>query len=216
MQIGIVKGQIVSTKKTDRLQGIKILVVQPFEIESFQEKGNPFASLDNIGAGEGDVVMVVGGSSARQTDVMSDKPTDSTIVAILDSVDILGKRVFDKSAYEKTKYLQEIENGKKTDDGTGEQTAQNPQENIVLKKERKETREKPVTVKPEDIRISEEQTGNPESKHIEETGEATESPLVNATKLQSRHAAQKKIRRPKEKPAGAEKNNFAENNAERL
>ena len=97
MQLGIITGQIVSTKKANQLNGIKILIVQPLDIVTFKENGRAVASLDTVGAGEGEVVMLVNGSSARMTDTMSDKPTDSTIVAIIDSVDIHGIRVFDKS-----------------------------------------------------------------------------------------------------------------------
>ncbi|MEA5001909.1 MAG: EutN/CcmL family microcompartment protein [Christensenella sp.] len=98
MQLGIVKGQVVSTKKAQRLDGIKILIVQPLDVLTFEESGRAVASLDTVGAGEGEVVMLVGGSSARMTDTMSDKPTDCTIVAIIDSVDIGGGRMFDKAS----------------------------------------------------------------------------------------------------------------------
>lgn len=97
MQLGIVKGQVVSTKKAHRLDGIKILIVQPLDVLTFEESGRAVASLDTVGAGAGEVVMLVNGSSARMTDTMSDKPTDSTIVAIIDSVDIENGRVFDKA-----------------------------------------------------------------------------------------------------------------------
>lgn len=97
MQLGRVCGQIVSTKKSENLSGFKILVVQPISLETFEEKGAPFVSLDTIGAGEGEVVMVVSGSSARQTKLTDAKPVDNSIVAIIDSVDIGGERVFDKA-----------------------------------------------------------------------------------------------------------------------
>ena len=40
--------------------------------------------------------MLVGGSSSRQTDVTENKPVDQTIVAIIDSVDVNGSRIFEK------------------------------------------------------------------------------------------------------------------------
>ncbi len=98
MQLGRVCGQVVSTKKAEKLMGFKILVVQPISLDTFEEKGAPFVSLDTVGAGEGEVVMIVGGSSARQTALTDAKPTDSSIVAIIDSVDIEGVRRFDKFA----------------------------------------------------------------------------------------------------------------------
>jgi len=97
MNLGRVCGQVVSTKKSENLMGFKILIVQPISLETFEEKGAPVVSIDTIGAGEGEVVMMVSGSSARQTAITDAKPTDNSIVAIIDSVDIGGKRVFDKA-----------------------------------------------------------------------------------------------------------------------
>jgi len=96
MKIGIIKGQVVSTDKSERLEGIKLLIVQPYDIKRFKEEGQPFVSLDSVGAGDGDVVIVVGGSSARNADNMKDKPVDSCIIGIVDSIDIAGKLVYMK------------------------------------------------------------------------------------------------------------------------
>jgi len=97
MTLGRVCGQIVSTKKSVNLEGFKILVVQPISLDTFEEKGAPIVSLDTIGAGEGEVVMMVSGSSARQTVMTDCKPTDNSIVAIIDSVTIGGDKKFDKA-----------------------------------------------------------------------------------------------------------------------
>ena len=97
MRIGIVKGQVVSTEKSERLKGIKLLVVQPYDIETFTEAGQPFVSLDSVGAGDGDVVIVVNGSSARNANNMKDRPVDSCIIGIVDSVDLLGNVVYRKN-----------------------------------------------------------------------------------------------------------------------
>ena len=96
MQLGRVKGNVVSTTKTDKLNGLKLLIVKPIDIEAFEEKGGMFVAIDAVGAGEGEVVMCVGGSSSRLTDVTEGKPVDYTIVAIIDSVDVAGERVFEK------------------------------------------------------------------------------------------------------------------------
>ena len=98
MQLAKVVGNLVSTRKAEKLMGMKILVAVPVDMDTFEEKGAPFVTVDTIGAGEGEVVMCVGGSSSRQTDLTSNKPVDNSIVAIIDSVDILGKRRFDKAA----------------------------------------------------------------------------------------------------------------------
>ena len=98
MQIARVKGTVVSTNKSDKLTGLKLLIVKPIDIETFEEKGSLIVAIDAVGAGEGEVVMCVGGSSSRQTAITDGKPVDQSIVAIIDSVDVDGKRVFEKFA----------------------------------------------------------------------------------------------------------------------
>ena len=100
MQIGIVKGTVVSTNKSDKLNGLKLLIVKPISIDTFEEKGDAIVAVDAVGAGEGEVVLLVAGSSSRQTAVTENKPVDLSIVAIIDHVDLRGKRVFEKFAEE--------------------------------------------------------------------------------------------------------------------
>lgn len=96
MQIARVKGTVVSTTKSEKLDGLKLLLVKPIEIETFQEKGPVQVAIDAVGAGQGEVVMLVGGSSSRQTAVTDNKPVDLTIAAIIDTVDVEGRRLFEK------------------------------------------------------------------------------------------------------------------------
>jgi microcompartment protein CcmK/EutM len=49
-----------------------------------------------VGAGEGEVVMCVGGSSSRQTSLTDAKPVDLSIIAIIDSVELKGEKIFEK------------------------------------------------------------------------------------------------------------------------
>jgi microcompartment protein CcmK/EutM len=49
-----------------------------------------------VGAGEGEVVMCVGGSSSRQTALTDAKPVDLSIIAIIDSVELKGEKIFEK------------------------------------------------------------------------------------------------------------------------
>ncbi len=96
MQIARVKGNVVSTTKAEKLNGLKLLIVKPIDIETFEEKGSLLVAIDAVGAGEGEVVMVVGGSSSRQTNITDGKPCDLSIIAIIDSLDVDGKRKFEK------------------------------------------------------------------------------------------------------------------------
>jgi len=96
MNLGIVKGTVVSTNKAEKLYGLKLLIVKPIDIETWQEKGGLVVAIDAVGAGEGEVVMTVGGSSSRQTNITENKPVDQSIIAIIDHVDLNGKRIFEK------------------------------------------------------------------------------------------------------------------------
>jgi microcompartment protein CcmK/EutM len=100
MQLARVIGSIVSTRKSERLEGLKLLVAVPIDMDTMQEKGAPFVTVDTVGAGEGEIVMWAGGSSSRQTDLTTGKPVDSSIVGIVDYVDLLGMRKYDKSKAE--------------------------------------------------------------------------------------------------------------------
>ena len=96
MIIGKVKGNVVSTNKSETLHGLKLLIIVPLDIDTMEEKGAPLVAIDAVGAGEGEVVMCVSGSSSRQTSFTEGKPSDLAIVAIVDSIDLRGKKVFEK------------------------------------------------------------------------------------------------------------------------
>ena len=53
MQIARVKGTVVSTTKAEKLNGLKMLIVKPIDIETFEEKGGILVAIDAVGAGEG-------------------------------------------------------------------------------------------------------------------------------------------------------------------
>lgn len=92
MLIARIIGTVVATRKHELLVGNKIQVVQPLEPSDRRPKGDPFVALDAVGAGVGELVIVVEGSSAR-LGVDNDRcPVDATIVGIVDQIDIqIGK-----------------------------------------------------------------------------------------------------------------------------
>ena len=61
-----------------------------------------FVAFDTVDAGVGEIVMTVGGSSSRQTAITENKPSDQSIIAVIDSIDLEGKRIFEKFPAEKT------------------------------------------------------------------------------------------------------------------
>ena len=95
MLMGKVVGTVVSTQKDEGLKGLKILVVQCVDI-AMKLSSSYVIATDAIGCGEGELVIVVQGSSARIAERTKNKPVDASIIAIVDSVEVDGKRVFEK------------------------------------------------------------------------------------------------------------------------
>lgn len=89
-------GTVVCTRKEEKLQGLKMQVVQPVSLLTQQNEGKPVVAIDAVGAGISELVLVVGGSSARQTALTTNMPVDATIMAIVDYIDVNGEKVFDK------------------------------------------------------------------------------------------------------------------------
>lgn len=90
-------GNVVCTRKDEKLVGTKLLLVQPVDLED-SPKGNPLVGVDVVGAGAEELVLIVQGSSARQTTRTDGNPVDCTIFAIVDYIEKDGKIVFRKSA----------------------------------------------------------------------------------------------------------------------
>jgi len=84
--IGKVIGTVWSTKKDENLVGAKFLIVRELDLD-LNEKTNFVIAVDSVGAGEGEVVLVATGSSARQTNITKNKPVDAVIMAIIDKLD---------------------------------------------------------------------------------------------------------------------------------
>jgi ethanolamine utilization protein EutN len=81
MQICKVIGHIWSTKKEASLEGLKFMVVR----EKDAAAGSPFVAADLVGAGEGEEVLVVSGSTARYAVKNNNAPIDAAIVGIIDT-----------------------------------------------------------------------------------------------------------------------------------
>ena len=96
MVIAKVVGTVVSVHKEARLGGIKFLLLDKINPATMQGKNDYVVAIDGVGAGPGEVVFYVAGSSARLTAVTDGKPTDATIVAIVDNIEIRGEYVYRK------------------------------------------------------------------------------------------------------------------------
>ena len=90
MQLARVIGTLVATRKDEKMEGLKFLVVRPVTLDG-QDTGHALVAVDGVGAGVGEMVMIATGSSARQT-VMTDKrPCDAVIMAIVDTWEVGGE-----------------------------------------------------------------------------------------------------------------------------
>lgn len=87
MKMGRVVGSVVATRKDEKLQGLKLLLVRDLDVELAPEKGYVVA-VDAVGAGAGEVVLYATGSSARQTGLTDGRPVDAVIMAIVDEYDV--------------------------------------------------------------------------------------------------------------------------------
>jgi len=96
MQLARVVGTVVSTQKTQQLTGMKLLIVEPVDPRTLESTGKPMVAVDGVGAGEGEVVLYVSGSSARLTERTKERPVDATIMAIVDFVEVDGRQTFAK------------------------------------------------------------------------------------------------------------------------
>jgi ethanolamine utilization protein EutN len=89
MQLGRVIGNIVCTIKSPELQGHKLLLVQPLDRKG-RDKGRPLVALDSVGAGAGEMIYWCRGREASFPFLPAEVPTEATIVAIVDSVNVAG------------------------------------------------------------------------------------------------------------------------------
>ena len=95
MVLSLVKGSVVSTAKVDQLAGRKLLLVEIITVREhgLERTGRHMVCVDAVGAGEGQMVLTVMGSSARTTPELREVPTDAVIVGIIDSLHASGRNL---------------------------------------------------------------------------------------------------------------------------
>ena len=88
MILGRVEGSVVATAKHYKLEGRKLLLVQPLTPQG-ASRGEPLLAIDGVDAGEGDRVLVVQeGRSASMVSGRLESPLDCAVVAIVDRVEM--------------------------------------------------------------------------------------------------------------------------------
>ena len=107
MFLARVVGHVVASQKDKVLLGQKLYVIEPLSVKYDDAKeGQPprpaalantrraIVALDAVGCGEGQLVLVVQGSSARMTDQTKNLPADAVIIGIVDSAVFAGKTFY--------------------------------------------------------------------------------------------------------------------------
>jgi ethanolamine utilization protein EutN len=102
MFLAKVTGSIVATQKVDSMSGQKLLVVEPLRLDpethaKLITTGRSFVTVDALGAGVGELVLITQGSSARFTPDTKELPIDTVIIGIVDRVDAAGRCVFNNN-----------------------------------------------------------------------------------------------------------------------
>ncbi len=99
MLLGRVAGTVVATRKEPLMEGLKLLLIRQIDVENREGSGYVVA-VDAVGAGVGEVVMYASGSSARQTEATRDRPCDAVVMAIVDTWEIGGNKLYEKHGSE--------------------------------------------------------------------------------------------------------------------
>ncbi len=99
MFLAKVEGSVVATKKDPGMTGRKLLLLRPMLVDEkdparFRPGANTIVAVDSVGAGEGELVLFCQGSSARLAPGLKDCPVDAVVIGIVDTVDVLGRQVF--------------------------------------------------------------------------------------------------------------------------
>ena len=87
MRLGRVIGNVVSTQKNDKLQGAKLLLVQPVSSNA-EPFGTVVLAIDAVQAGLGDtVLLVIEGRAAITALHRPGAPVDAAILGIVDQIE---------------------------------------------------------------------------------------------------------------------------------
>lgn len=95
MLLAQVKGRVVSSAKVDNLSGRKLLLTEVVTVraDGLHYTGRTLVCVDAVGAGDGEIVLLTMGSSARTAPELGTVPTDAAIIAILDLLTADGQRL---------------------------------------------------------------------------------------------------------------------------
>ncbi len=93
MTLARVRGTVVASARADKVEGARWLLVEESD-QSGAGKGEYLVGLDMVGADRGQLVLLAQGSSCRWTFRTEDRPMDTLVVAIVDTIDQSGEVVW--------------------------------------------------------------------------------------------------------------------------
>jgi microcompartment protein CcmK/EutM len=64
--------------------------------DGLESTGRTAVAIDTVGAGEGELVLVTQGSSARLTEMTGSVPTDAVIIGIIDAIQMKDREIYKK------------------------------------------------------------------------------------------------------------------------
>jgi ethanolamine utilization protein EutN len=111
MFLGKVVGTVWSTKKTPDLEGVRFLIVHPYDLDKEPTK-NIVVVADRLGAGIGEIVMCAYGKAARTAIGDQDMAIEAAVIGIVDRMDLQDER--SEEVREAARELRPNDNGRKS------------------------------------------------------------------------------------------------------
>ena len=91
MKLGKVIGRVVSTRKVESFEGIKLLLVQPLD-ENLAPVGDAIVAFDTIQSDIGNLIYFETSKEAGRVLQHTMNPCDAAIVGIIDELNINGQK----------------------------------------------------------------------------------------------------------------------------
>jgi len=86
-----VVGNVVATQKNRKLEGAKLMLVQPLGLDD-APRGVTLIAIDSVGAGIGEkVLVVIEGKAAGQALGRKAAAVDAAIIGVIDTVDVVAE-----------------------------------------------------------------------------------------------------------------------------
>src|SRR5438105_15753712 len=96
MLLGRVIGTVWATRKDEKLEGMKFLVVREIDLD-YKPLPRFVIAVDTVQAGVGEIVLLCQGSSARQTKATEKRPVDAVVMAVVENLSVKDAAELEKS-----------------------------------------------------------------------------------------------------------------------